>query len=519
MMLRGALTVGGWTMASRILGFVRDVQIAAVLGTGPVADAFFIAFKVPNLFRRLFGEGAFNAAFVPEFSGILATEGRDEARRFAQEAIAALAFWLAALTAVGLVFMPWIMALLAPGFGDVPGKAALTVALARIMFPYLFLICLAALLSGVLNGLDRFAAAAAAPLVLNAVSIASLWVLAPLVPTEGHALAWGVTIAGVLQLGLLAVAVRRAGMRLRVPVPRLTPRMRLLLRRMVPGLVGAGVTQLNQSVDLVIVSLLPAGTASLLYYAERVYQLPLGVIGTAVGTALLPLLSRQARSGDTAGAVASMNRALELTLVLTLPAALALAVLGGPIMLVLFGRGAFDATAARLSAQALAAYALGLPAIVLLKVLVPAFFAHGDTGTPVRVGMVAIGLNLVLNLLFMVPLQHVGPALATSLSALFNAVALAWLLRRGGQLAPDARLRRRLPRMALAAAAMAVVLWLGGDTVFAAAGGVAGLRWVALGVVVGGGVAAYGVAGQLMGAFDGRELLRLARRRGRPSSP
>jgi len=511
-MLRGILTVGGWTMGSRVLGFLRDVQIASLLGTGPVADAFFIAFKMPNLFRRLFGEGAFNAAFVPEFSGILAADGADEARRFAQEAIAVLAFWLAVLTLLGMVFMPWLMALLAPGFGEVPGKAALTVELARIMFPYLFLICLAALLSGVLNGLDRFAAAAAAPLVLNGVSIASMSVLSPLVPTVGHALAWGVTVAGVLQLALLAVAVRRAGMRLRLPVPRLTPRMRLLLRRMVPGLVGAGVTQLNQSVDLIIVSLLPAGTASLLYYAERVYQLPLGVIGTAVGTALLPLLSRQARSGDTAGAVASMNRALEVTLVLTLPAALALAVAGGPIMLVLFGRGAFDAGSAALSAQALAAYAFGLPAIVLLKVLVPAFFAHGDTGTPVRVGMAAIALNLVLNLLFMVPLQHVGPALATSLSAVANAVALAVVLWRRGQLAPDARLRRRLPRMALAAAAMAAALWLGKDTVFAAAGGVAGLRWGALGVLVAGGMAAYGVAGQALGAFDGRELLGMVRR-------
>jgi putative peptidoglycan lipid II flippase len=514
-MIRGILTIGGWTMVSRVLGFLRDVQIAALLGTGPVADAFFIAFKAPNLFRRLFGEGAFNAAFVPEFSGILATEGRDEARRFAQEAIAVLAFWLAALTVAGLILMPYLMAWLAPGFAEVPGKMELTVTLARIMFPYLFLICLAALLSGVLNGLDRFAAAAAAPVVLNGVSIASMSVLSPLVPTVGHALAWGVTAAGVLQLVLLGVAVRRAGMRLRVPVPRLTPRMRVLLRRMGPGLVGAGVTQLNQTVDIIIVSLLPAGAASLLYYAERVYQLPLGVIGTAVGTALLPLLSRQARSGDTAGAVASMNRALEVTLVLTLPAALALAVAGGPIMLVLFGRGAFDASAARLSAQSLAAYALGLPSIVLLKVLVPAFFAHGDTGTPVRVGMAAIALNLVLNLLFMVPLQHVGPALATSLSAFANAAALGVILWRRGQLAPDARVRRRLPRMALAAAAMAAVLWYGEDTVFAAAGSVAGLRWGALAVVVAGGMAAYGIAGQMLGAFDGRELLRMARRRGR----
>lgn len=513
-MLRGVLTVGGWTMASRILGFLRDMLIAAMAGTGPVADAFFVALRLPNLFRRLFGEGAFNAAFVPEFSGILATEGRDQARRFAQEAIAVLAFWLALLTVAGEVFMPQLMGVLAPGFADEPGKLALTVELARITFPYLFLICLAALLSGVLNGLDRFAAAAAAPMVFNAVSIAAMVALTPHVPTVGHSLAWGVTISGVLQLALLAYAVRRAGMALRVPRPRMTPRMRVLLRRMAPGLVGAGVTQLNLAVDVVIVSWLPPGSASLLYYADRVNQLPLGVIGTAVGTALLPTLSRQARSGEADAARASLNRGLEFALALTLPAALALAVSGEPIMSVLFGRGAFDEQAAALGAQCLAAYAVGLPAFVLLKVLVPAFFAHGDTATPVKVGLGAIGLNLALNLAFMVPLQHVGPALATSLSATANLVVLAVVLRRRGQFSLDARLRRRLPRMAAAAAAMALTLWACERTVFEAAESVRGLRWVGLAALVALGLGAYALAAQALGAFDVRELLRRVRRRG-----
>ena len=512
-MLRGILTVGGWTMASRVLGFLRDILIAALAGAGPVADAFFIALRVPNLFRRLFGEGAFNAAFVPEFSGILATDGPEAAKGFAQEAIAVMAFWLLLLTILGELFMPALMRLLAPGFMAVPGKAELTVALARITFPYVFLICLAALLSGVLNGLDRFAAAAAAPLVFNGVSIAAMLLLTPFVPTVGHSLAWGVTVSGVLQLALLAWAVRRAGMALHIPRPRLTPRMRVLFRRMAPGLVGAGVTQLNLAVDVVIVSLLPPGSASLLYYADRVNQLPLGVIGTAVGTALLPLLSRQARSGEHAASVSTLNRALEICLALTLPAALALAVSGQPIMLVLFGRGAFDAESAMLSAQALAAYAFGLPAFVVLKVLVPAFFAHGDTGTPVRVGMAAIALNLALNLAFMVPLQHAGPALATSLSAIVNVLALGVLLSRRGHLAFDARLRRRLPRMVLAAFAMAIVLVLLQRTLFAAVATEPGLRWVGLGVLVGLGLATYAAASQLMGAFDARELIRMVRRR------
>ena len=335
--------------------------------------------------------------------------------------------------------------------------------------------------------------------------------LTPYVPTVGHALSWGVTASGLLQLALLAWAVRRAGMTLHIPRPRLTPRVRLLLRRMGPGLLGAGVTQLNLAVDVVIVTLLPPGSASLLYYADRVNQLPLGVIGTAIGTALLPTLSRQARAGQTDAAIASLNRAIEIALVLTIPAALALAVAGGPIMLVLFGRGAFGAQSAMLSAQSLAAYAFGLPAFVLLKVLVPAFFAHGDTSTPVRVGMIAIGLNFALNLLLMVPLQHVGPAAATSLSAIFNVVTLAVLLTRQGRLSVDARLRRRMGRVALAAAAMAAALVLVERWIAPLLAG--HLRWAALAGLVGSGLAAYGLAAQLLGGFDVRDLLVMVRRR------
>ena len=512
-MLKGIVTVGGWTMASRIMGFARDILIAALAGTGPIADAFIVALRVPNLFRRLFGEGAFNAAFVPEFSGIYANEGPGPARDFAEQTIAVLAFWLLLLTVLGEIFMPQIMHVLAPGFTDVPGKEQLTIALARITFPYVLLICLAALLSGVLNGLDRFAAAAAAPLVFNGVSIAAMLLLTPYLPNVGYSLAWGVTISGVLQLALLAWAVRRAGMRLHIPRPRMTPQMRHLLRRMGPGLLGAGVTQLNLAVDVVIVSLLPPGSASLLYYADRVNQLPLGVIGTAVGTALLPLLSRQARSGQSDEARHTLARALEVSLALTLPAALALAVAGEPIMLVLFGRGAFTPEAAVLSAQSLAAYAFGLPAFVVVKVLIPAFFAHGDTSTPVRIGFIAIALNLLMNLLFMVPLRHMGPALATSLSAIFNVVALGVMLGRRGQLVVDRRLQIRLARMAGASLAMAATLIAAQHYVFVRVEMSAGLRWGALGLLVGSGMAAYGVAGQLLGAFDVRTLLEVMRRR------
>ena len=272
-------------------------------------------------------------------------------------------------------------------------------------------------MSGVLNGLDRFTAASASYVLFNVVSIACMLWLTPYVPTAGHALSWGITASGVAQLGLLLWALHRAGMGLSLPRPRLTPQIRVLLRRMLPGLIGAGVTQLNLAVDVIIASLLPAGTVSVLYYADRVQQLPLGVIGTAVGTALLPLLSRQVRGGEAEAARATLNRAIEYALFLTLPAAVALIVSAEPVMSVLFGRGAFEAASVHLSAQSLAAYALGLPAFVLVKVLAPGFFARGDTATPVKIGVAAVALNLAMNVAFMVPLQHIGPALATSLAA------------------------------------------------------------------------------------------------------
>ena len=511
-MLRSVLTVGGWTMASRVLGFARDMLIAATLGVGPIADAFFVALRLPNLFRRLFGEGAFNAAFVPAFAGMLTAEGPAAARRFAEQAFAILAFWLGLLTVAGEVFMPQLMAVLAPGFEANPQKFALAVTLSRITFPYLILICLAALVAGMLNGLGRFTAAAASYVLFNIVSIAFLLWLTPYVPTAGHALAWGITASGVVQLGLLLWAVRRAGMALRIPRPRMTPEMRLLLRRMAPGLLGAGVTQLNLAIDVIIASLLPAGTVSLLYYADRVQQLPLGVIGTAVGTALLPLLSRQVRAGEGPAALATQNRAIEYALFLTLPAAVALIVSAYPVIWVLFDRGAFGAASARLSSQALAAYALGLPAFVLLKVLAPGFFARGDTATPVKIGVAAVLLNLGMNLAFMVPLRHVGPPLATSLAAMFNLGCLGAMLRRRGHLRLDAPLLRRVSRMTAAAAVMGLALWGVQRLLFAVPPhGVA--RFAALGGLVAAGLVTYGAAALLFGAADWQDVGRLLGRR------
>ena len=518
-MLRGILTVGGWTLASRILGFARDILTAALLGAGPVADAFFVANRLPALFRRLFGEGAFNAAFVPGFSGLLAAEGNAAAQAFAEQVTAVMVFWLFGITVAGEIFMPEVMSVLAPGFLSDPDKFALAVTLCRITFPYMPLICLTALLSGVLNGLDRFAAAAAAPVVYNVVAIGFMVGLTRyhLVPTAGHALAWGISISGIFQLALLIWAVRRAGMRMHLPRPRLTPQMLTLFKRMAPGLLGAGVTQLNQSVDLIIGTLLPAGTVSVLYYANQLNQLPLAIIGTAVGTALLPTLSRQALAGEGASAIATMNRALEYALTLTLPAALALLAVPRPIVAVLFERGAFTHESVILSAQSLAAYAVGLPAFVLVKVLVPGFFARGDTAMPMKIGIAAVLLNLVLNLLFMVPLRHMGPPLASSVAGWFNVGFLVFVLMRRGHMAVDAQLVRVVPRMAAAGLAMVAVLLVLERTEFAALAAHGVLRWLGLALLVAGGIAAYGAAGQLLGAFDLRTMARRPRR-GAPSS-
>ncbi len=511
-MIRGILTVGGWTMASRILGFVRDVLIASSLGAGLVADAFFVALRLPNLFRRLFGEGAFNAAFVPQFASMLATEGPGPARRFAIEAFSLMTVWLGTLTVLGMIGMPWIVAVLAPGFLGIPEKFGLAVELSRITFPYLVLICLAAMVSGILNALEKFGVAAASYVLFNVCTIATLLWLTPFVATGGHALAWGVAAAGVAQLALLMVASSRAGMGLTIGWPKLTPAVRQLLKKMAPGVVGAGVTQLNLAVDVVIASLLPAGTVSLLYYADRIQQLPLGVIGTAIGTAMLPTLSRQVGAGDNAVAMSTQNRAIEYALILTLPATIALIIVAWPIIWTLFGRGAFDAGSAHLTAQALAVYAIGLPAFVLIKVLAPGFFARGDTATPVKIGMVMVAAHLAMNLSFMGPLGHLGPPTATSLASIMNAACLWFVLHRRGHLRIDQRLRSRALRVIPALAAMGGVLWGMQHLLFhEAMSGI--VRLAVLTLLTATGLVVYGIGLQLCGAGGIREIMAGIRRR------
>jgi putative peptidoglycan lipid II flippase len=466
---RAFATVGGLTLVSRVLGFARDILIAAVLGSGAVADAFFVAFRFPNLFRRLFGEGAFNAAFVPLFAKRLEGEGEAAAKGFAEEAMAALSFVLVGFSALAMLAMPWLMLLLAPGFVGTPEKYDLAVLLTQIAFPYLLCMSLVALLSGVLNSLHRFWVAAAAPIVLNLVLITAIaaagWLGFYRQPQAGVMLAWGVFVAGFAQLAMLWVAVRRVGLSLAFRRPRLTDGVRRLLSLGIPGLVAGGITQINIVIGTIIASL-QAGAVSYLYYADRLYQLPLGIVGVAIGVVLLPDLARKLRAGDGAAAMDSQNRSLELGLLLTLPAAVALAIAAAPIIRVLFERGAFDASDTSATAAALAAFAVGLPSFVLIKVFQPAFFAREDTATPMRfaaVNMVANALgSAVFFFLFreMGAMPHVGIALATSLAGWLNA-ALLWLeLRRRGHFEADSRLKRAVPFILLSSFSMGVVLGL-----------------------------------------------------------
>ncbi|WP_427953951.1 murein biosynthesis integral membrane protein MurJ [Acidiphilium sp.] len=501
------MTVGAWTMGSRVLGFARDILIAALLGAGPAADAFFVALRLPNLFRRLFGEGAFSAAFIPAYTGTLSHEGEAPARRLAEDITAIMVVFLFALMALGMIFMPEVLDVLAPGFRAEPAKFALAVHLSRITFPYLWLICLCALFAGVLNARGHFAAAAAAPILFNVCIIAALFILRARGEHVPEALSYGVALSGIVQFAVLGRALARAGTPLRLRLPRLTPGAMIVLRRLGPGLIGAGVTQLNLTVDTIIASLLPNGTVSVLYYADRVNQLPLGVIGAALGTVLLPSLSRHFRRNETEQARATLNRALEFALLLTLPAAAALAAIGLPIMRTLFAHGAFSTADAARSTAALAAYAFGLPAFVLVKLFTPGFFARGDTKTPVKIGLAAVALNLALNLALMHPLQQIGIALSTSIAAWFNVSILALLLRRHRDFAPDRRLIHRLPRIIAASAAMAALLIaLRATPLMHLPASLALIGLITLGIT---GFAAIGLA---IGAFHTAELRTLLRR-------
>ena len=446
-------------MISRILGFIRDILMAAVLGAGVVTDCFVVAFKLPNFFRRLFAEGAFSASFVPIFSATLEKDGKEEALKFAEEAFACLAITLLLFVALVEIFMPALIFSMANGFVGDEEKFSLAVVLTRYTFPFILFVSLVSLFAGVLNSLGRFAETAAAPIILNVCLIAALTLTANMMDTPAHTLAIAVSIAGLIQLIFLYRACYKAGYRIRVRLPKLTPKVKKLLIVMGPAALGAGVIQLNLLLDMIIASHLPDASMSYLYYADRLNQLPVGVIGVAIGTVLLPYLSRSIAAGDEAQVAKSQNQAIEMGLFLTVPAAVAFVIVPNDLIHVLLERSNFSAEATAQTALTLAAYAAGLPAYVLAKVFVPGYFARGDTKTPLKFAIVALVINVSLNIILMQYFAHVGLAMATAISAWINVLMLSGGLMLRGQYRIEKAVLIRLAKYMFCSVIMGGVVW------------------------------------------------------------
>ena len=514
---KSALTVGGFTLVSRALGFIRDQLIAFTLGTGVIAEAFFVAQRFPNLFRTLFAEGAFNNAFVPLFAKRIEGEGEANARAFAIEVFSVLLSWLLLFSAIAMIAMPLVIYIIAPGFSGDDAKFDLAVDLTRICFPYLLFMSLTALQSGVLNSLHRFTAAAAAPILLNLVMIASnvvAWILATgNTPATGYIFAWGLFASGIAQYVLLAVACHRAGMPLWPKWPKLTPDVKRVIVLSVPGIVSGGIMQINLVIATMIATTID-GAVAFLYYADRLYQLPLGVIGVAIGVVLLPDLSRKLRTGNESGALNSQNRALELSLFLTLPAAFALMAIPGPIIHTVFEHGAFSRVDTFAVAPAVLAFSAGLPAFSMTKVFQPGFYAREDTRTPMHFAIISVVVNVVASITLSRWFGHVGIALATSIAAWVNCLLLGVTLSKRGLFSLDDRSRYRLPRIVVSSLVMGGLLLAGAWALrgnYAEGQGFVAAAWGLL-LLVSGGALSYFAVAHLSGAMRLGELKSMLKR-------
>ncbi len=458
-MIEKILTVGGYTLLSRVTGFMRDIMLAAILGAGPVADAFFIAFRLPNHFRAIFAEGAFNAAFIPAYARIRTEEGVEAADRFGDRIFTLLLASQIVLLAAALLFTPQVIEILAPGFSREPQQFALAVSLTRVTFPYLLLITLVTLWGGILNALHRFAAAAAAPILLNLAMMATLAV-AWWFPSAGHAAAWGVLLSGVLQAALVGGDTLRAGVMTTFRALRWDQDVKRFFKALVPATIGSAGTQLALFADTIIASFLSAGAISALYYADRIDQLPIGVIGIAVGTVLVPEMTSRLAAGDDHGARSAQNRAIEFALLLAVPCVVAFLVVPGVIMRGLFLRGAFTADDAHAAALTLMAYTIGLVPFVLIRSVVAPFLARGDTATPVKAALIGTAVNIVLKVALMFSLAQVGLALATSVGAWINFILVLFFAARAHVISLDAELKSSLMKLAAAGLTLALVLFI-----------------------------------------------------------
>jgi putative peptidoglycan lipid II flippase len=503
-MLGRIFTVGGYTLLSRLTGFARDIMLAAILGAGPVADAFFVAFRLPNHFRAIFAEGAFNAAFVPAYAHVHGEGGEASAKLFADRIFTLLFLSQLVLLAAAWLFMPQAMSILAPGFADDAQQRSLAIELTRITFPYLLLITLVTLYGGMLNVMQRFASAAAASIFLNIAMMATL-ALAAFFPTAGHAAAWGVLISGFLQYFLLAGDLASHGGLPRFAPLKLDEDIRAFFRALGPATLGSMGTQVAMFADTIIATFLPAGALSALYYADRLNQLPIGVIGIAVGTVLLPEMSRRLTAGDHAGAMEAQRRAFDFTLLFSVPFVAAFLAVPDVITRAMFARGAFTKGDAAAAGATPAAYAIGLIPFVLIRSAVSTFYARKDTATPVKASLTGLAVNMLLKLLLMGSLAQVGLAFATAIGAWINLLLVLGFAVRAGYLEPNRALTRSILKFAISGVVLAAVLWLAAKFAASHFGAMAGLRdEAALLLLVAVGAVVYG--GSILALFGQRWL-------------
>lgn len=452
-LVRNLASVGGFTLLSRATGFIRDVALGAVLGAGMLADAFYIAFRLPNHFRAIFGEGAFNAAYVPTYSRVLEQQGKTEADNFSAQIFTLMLGTQIVLLALALLFTGTFIDILAPGITDDPVKYGYAVTMTRITFPYLLCVTLVTLLAGTLNANGRFAAAAFAPVLLN-LSIIGMMAIAFIFPNAGIAAATGILVAGVLELLLMIEAARRAGILALFARPGLGKDIRQFFKAFVPAVIGSAGVQIAIFADTIIGSMLPTGGLSSIYYADRLYQLPIGVIGIAAGTVLLPEMSRRFSAGDDTGALTAQSRTMALTIALAAPFFVAFLTISDIVIRGVFLRGAFTENAVQASAAVLTAYGSGLLAVVLIRSAVASFQARGDTTTPMIISLVAVAINVAIKFVLFKPLGAAGLAVATAIGAWINFGLLVVLATRKGDMKFDAISRRTLMAVAGASAVL-----------------------------------------------------------------